>query len=57
MALARMICAHENTLEASEGKFPWKDPGCIECTVGTVPDRLNTGPCAYHNARKLLGQI
>lgn len=57
VALNRMICAHENTLDDSEGRYPKPDSGCIHCTKGTVPDRLNTGPCAYHNAQKLLGQI
>ena len=57
VALARMICAHENVLEDSEGRYPRPDAGCIYCTKGTVPDRLNTGPCAYHYSRKLLGQI
>lgn len=56
-ALNRMICAHENTLSESDGRFPLKDAGCIDCTSGTVPDRLNTGRCAYHNAKVLLGQL
>lgn len=56
-ALNRMICAHENTLSESDGRFPLKDCGCIDCTSGTVPDDRNTGPCAYHNAKRLLGQL
>jgi len=28
--------------------------GCILCTRGTVPNRLNTGLCAYHRLEKLL---
>lgn len=55
-ALNRMICAHENLSSNTEGRYPEADFGCIECTVGTVPNRLNTGLCAYHNAKKLLGQ-
>lgn len=27
------------------------DAGCFECTAGTVPNRLNTGLCAYHFAK------
>lgn len=56
-ALNRMICAHENTLSESDGRFPLKDSGCIDCTSGTVPDDRNTGRCAYHNAKVLLGQL
>lgn len=56
-ALNRMILAHENTLSDSEGRCPAADTGCIDCTRGTVPDRLNTGPCAYHAAKRLLGQL
>jgi hypothetical protein len=55
-ALNRMVCVHENTVADSEGAWPTLDAGCVECTSGTVPDRLNTGLCAYHNAKKLLGQ-
>lgn len=55
-ALNRMICAHENLSADTEGKYPPPDAGCIECTVGTVPNRLNTGLCAYHNAKNLLEQ-
>lgn len=54
--LNRMVLAHENLSADTEGKYPSPDAGCLECTVGTVPNRLNTGLCAYHNAKKLLGQ-
>lgn len=54
-ALNRMVLAHENLESDTEGRYPPADLGCVECTVGTVPDRLNTGPCAYHAAKKLLG--
>lgn len=53
--LQRMVIAHENLRDDTEGKYPTPDAGCIVCTVGTVPNRLNTGLCAYHEAKKLLG--
>lgn len=56
-ALNRMVETHLNTESDSEGRYPAPDAGCIECTCGTVPDRLNTGLCAFHNARKLLGHV
>lgn len=55
-ALKRMVQIHENLSANTEGRYPYADIGCIECTAGTVPDRLNTGLCAYHNAKKLLGR-
>ncbi len=55
--LNRMVLAHENTLSDSEGRWPQPDCGCIYCTQGQVPDKLNTGPCAYHTAKGLLGQL
>ena len=55
-ALNRMVCAHENLESDTEGRYPQPDVGCIECTAGTVPDRLNTGLCAYHESKRLLGQ-
>ena len=54
-ALNRMVLAHENLSSDTDGRYPEPDSGCIECTCGTVPDKYNTGLCAYHNAKKLLG--
>lgn len=56
ISLNRMVLAHENLESDTEGRYPQPDVGCIECTVGTVPDRLNTRLCAYHTAKKLLGK-
>jgi len=56
-ALNRMVLAHENLRDNTDGQYPPLDAGCIHCTVGTVPDRYNTGPCAYHTALKLLGRL
>lgn len=56
-ALNRMVCAHENIIANSEGRWPAPDRGCIECTSGTVPNHLNTGLCAFHNARKVLRHV
>ena len=55
-ALAGMVRAHEKLVGDTEGEYPPADSGCIECTLGTVPDRYNTGLCAYHSAKKLLGK-
>ncbi len=60
-ANARLIAAAPNMAEALEGLLRRYDPenagaafepdgGCIECTVGTVPNHLNTGLCPYHKA-------
>lgn len=54
-ALNRMVCAYENTLAESDGRFPLKDAGCPDCTSGTVQNNRNTGRCAYHHAKVLLG--
>lgn len=54
-ALNRMVLAHENLRDDTDGQYPRPDAGCIECTQGVTPDKFNTGPCAYHNARRLLG--
>ena len=54
-ALNRMVLAHENLSSNTDGQYPEFDSGCIECTQGATPDRYNTGLCAYHNAKKLLG--
>lgn len=56
ITLNRFVLAHENLASETEGHYPNPDSGCIECTAGTVPDRYNTGLCAYHRAKQLLGQ-
>jgi len=30
------------------------DAGCLECTMGTTPNRFNTGLCIYHIAEHVL---
>lgn len=39
--------ASEREYENLEDRAP-VDSGCIECTLGTVPNTLNTGLCAHH---------
>lgn len=53
-ALLRALAQMERTQSDSEGKWPEPDPGCLECTAGTVPDTHNRGLCAYHHAKKVL---
>lgn len=53
--LHRFVLAHETTESDSEGHWPHPDTGCIECTLGTVPDVRNTGRCAYHETKRVLG--
>lgn len=53
--LHRFVLAHETTEADSEGHYPHPDTGCIECTLGTVPDIRNTGRCAYHETKRVLG--
>lgn len=40
-------------LENRDGYSP-SIASCPECTVGTVPDSQNKGPCLYHQALKLF---
>ena len=54
-ALNRMVLAFENTRADTDGRWPALDSGCIECTQGATPDEFNTGLCALHNAKRLLG--
>lgn len=55
LLLHRFVLAHETTEADSEGHYPRPDTGCIECTLGTVPDIRNTGRCAYHETKRVLG--
>lgn len=54
-ALDRLLRLVDRTMDDSEGHWPSPDAGCSVCTSGTVPNRLNTGLCAYHDARKVMG--
>lgn len=55
-ALDRLViaidCENDNTEGATMAHMA--SPGCIICTVGTVPDRLNTVLCAYHHAVHII---
>lgn len=53
-ALSRLVALVDETQSNSEGRYPAPDPGCLECTEGTTPAHLQTGPCAYHDARAAL---
>ena len=54
-ALRRYLVDFDEIASETEGKYPFTDAGCIKCTAGTVPNKLNTGLCLYHLARDLLG--
>lgn len=56
-ALRRLVAQVENTLSDSEGCWPAKDSGCQWCTEGNTPARFDRGPCAYHEAKRLLAAI
>ena len=66
-ANARLISAAPDMAEALEGLFAridWENPGeafepdagCLQCTHGTTPDTLNTGPCPYHKGLAALAK-
>ena len=57
LALDRLIRLVDDVSDDTEGHHPSPDSGCLECTAGTVPYRYNTGLCAYHNAKKLIGKL
>lgn len=42
--------------EESMAIYVGGDEGCLECTAGTPPDRLNTGPCAFHRAKAAIAR-
>ena len=55
LAVTGLIAAIDAETDNADGKpvLP-ASPGCFDCTRGTRPDRLNTGLCAYHRARRAL---
>lgn len=57
-ALKRFVDDIDNYVSNNDGHYPedsdMPDAGCIECTLGTVPNDRNTGLCAYHQAREAL---
>jgi hypothetical protein len=50
----QLVAEYDEMRSNSEGAYPPPDSGCIECTVGTVPNKWNTGLCVYHKAQFLL---
>ena len=54
-ALRRLLQCLDDEASNREGEYVLPpDAGCIECTLGTVPNDKNTGLCAYHSAQKVL---
>jgi hypothetical protein len=49
--LVKMI---EDAQANTEGQYPYPDGGCFSCMHGTVPNDMNTGLCAYHEAVRML---
>lgn len=57
-ALKRLLEKIDDETSSRDGQFVlWPEAGCIECTVGTVPNDKNTGLCAYHAAYRALKRI
>jgi hypothetical protein len=54
-AMLAALQASEREYENLEDHAP-VDAGCIECTLGTVPNRLNTGLCAHHLRRAAIAK-
>lgn len=54
-AASAFVKQFDDLVADAEGRIG-QDPGCIECTVGTVPDRFNTGLCGYHATRAALAK-
>jgi hypothetical protein len=52
-ALARLIVAFD--VMRMNGRAPEPDPGCAECVLAG-PDSVDTVPCAYHFATRVLGR-
>lgn len=52
--IAALVTLIEDTRDNTDGQWPALDSGCIDCTRGATPDKHNTGPCAYHDAVRLL---
>lgn len=51
--LVEALQSSEREYENMEDMAP-VDSGCFECTLGTVPNNLNTGLCAHHLRVKAL---
>lgn len=57
-ALSRLLKDIDDEMGNREGVSVLPpDSGCIECTLGTVPNDKNTGLCAYHAAHRALIHI
>ena len=58
LALSVAFDAMHKALQAAEHAYDEEatppDPGCIECTCGTVPNRHNTGLCHVHLRQQAL---
>jgi hypothetical protein len=58
-ALKRYVDDHDHYVDNNDGHSPeddQPDAGCIECTLGTTPNHLNTGLCRYHQAKAAIAK-
>jgi hypothetical protein len=58
-ALKRYVDDHDSYVANNDGHHPEEDmpdAGCIECTIGTTPNHLNTGLCRYHQAKAAIAK-
>ncbi len=58
-ALEAFVKTYDDYVSNHDGLCPFDcpDAGCIECTIGTVPNDKNTGLCAYHLAKAALAKV
>lgn len=47
-------CLLKNYDDEAQVIYCSPDKGCLQCTAGTTPNHLNTGPCEYHMAKSVL---
>lgn len=57
VSIQRLIAEWDNIEGSMDGVPLLSEPSCQDCTMGCTPVTFDKGPCAYHQALRLVRKI
>lgn len=53
---SELVAALRGAVDDADNRERDGEPGCLDCTYGTTPNKFNTGLCWYHRARAAIAK-